>query len=94
MTAIELFEVDHPMTQEWKRQRMSVAGLSHPSNVHFVGMDFLGSKEPFRRDVTRWLRPESVFNMVPGRCSRLSRGRCDHINASCYRRAGRTWVSI
>lgn len=40
MPDIELFEVDHPATQEWKIQRLSVAGLSQPSNVHFVGMDF------------------------------------------------------
>lgn len=40
MSDLELFEVDHPTTQQWKRQRMSVAGLSHPTNVHFVGMDF------------------------------------------------------
>ena len=40
MTSIELFEVDHPMTQEWKRQKLSDAGLPHPSNVRFVGMDF------------------------------------------------------
>jgi methyltransferase (TIGR00027 family) len=40
MTAVELFEVDHPATQEWKRKRMWEAGLSHPTNLHFVGMDF------------------------------------------------------
>jgi methyltransferase (TIGR00027 family) len=40
MTDIELYEVDHPATQEWKQQRMSVANLAHPANLHFVGMDF------------------------------------------------------
>ncbi len=40
MTGIELFEVDHPATQEWKRQRMSVAGLRPPATLHFVAMDF------------------------------------------------------
>ena len=40
MSDLELFEVDHPTTQQWKRERLSVAGLSHPSNVHFVAIDF------------------------------------------------------
>jgi len=40
MADIELYEVDHPATQEWKRQRMGTAGLVHPANLHFVGMDF------------------------------------------------------
>ena len=40
MTYIELYEVDHPATQGWKQQRMSVAGLAHPASLHFVGMDF------------------------------------------------------
>jgi methyltransferase (TIGR00027 family) len=40
MTKIELFEVDHPNTQEWKRQRMRMAGLIPPANLHFVPIDF------------------------------------------------------
>lgn len=40
MTEIQLFEVDHPATQEWKRQRMTIAGLRRPANLHFVAMDF------------------------------------------------------
>jgi methyltransferase (TIGR00027 family) len=40
MADLELFEVDHPETQRWKRRRMGVAGLPHPSNLHFVGLDF------------------------------------------------------
>lgn len=40
MADIDLYEVDHPATQEWKRQRMEIAGLSRPSNLHFVPMDF------------------------------------------------------
>lgn len=40
MADIELYEVDHPSTQEWKRLRMGRAGLVHPANLHFVGMNF------------------------------------------------------
>jgi methyltransferase (TIGR00027 family) len=40
MAKIELFEVDHPDTQEWKRQRMRVAALRSPANLHLVPIDF------------------------------------------------------
>jgi methyltransferase (TIGR00027 family) len=40
MTEIELFEVDRPSTQGWKQQRMSMADLTHPANLHFVGLEF------------------------------------------------------
>jgi methyltransferase (TIGR00027 family) len=39
MADIELFEVDHPETQAWKKQRIDTAGLTRPKNIHFVGMD-------------------------------------------------------
>src|ERR1700722_13040481 len=66
MTHIELFEVDYPATQQWKRQRMSVAGLSHFPNVHFVGMDFEGQEnlsvgmsqsgfDPSRPSIWSWM---------------------------------------
>lgn len=35
----EVFEVDHPATQEWKIDRLREAGLEAPS-VRFVGVDF------------------------------------------------------
>lgn len=40
MDDIDLFEVDHPATQAWKKQRVDIAGLTRPTNLHFVGMDF------------------------------------------------------
>ncbi|WP_462412797.1 class I SAM-dependent methyltransferase [Neobacillus sp. Marseille-QA0830] len=39
---IEIFEVDHPATQEFKKQRLKWANLEVPSNLHFVPMDFTG----------------------------------------------------
>jgi methyltransferase (TIGR00027 family) len=36
---IEVFEVDHPATQSWKQERMTAAGLSAPSGLHFAGVD-------------------------------------------------------
>jgi len=37
---IRIFEVDHPATQAWKRQRLAEADLAAPSWLTFVPMDF------------------------------------------------------
>ncbi|MGE1106772.1 class I SAM-dependent methyltransferase [Bacillus wiedmannii] len=37
---IEIFEVDHPSTQRFKRERIKKAALETPNNLHFVSMDF------------------------------------------------------
>lgn len=38
--SLEIFEIDHPATQEFKKQRLDKANLKIPSNLHFVSMDF------------------------------------------------------
>ena len=37
---IEIFEVDHPSTQQFKKERVEEAKLEIPNNLHFVSMDF------------------------------------------------------
>lgn len=37
---LEIFEIDHPTTQEFKKKRLAEVNLKLPSNVHFVSMDF------------------------------------------------------
>jgi len=37
---LKVFEVDHPATQEWKRQQLCVAKISIPENLAFVPIDF------------------------------------------------------
>jgi methyltransferase (TIGR00027 family) len=37
---LEIFEVDYPATQEFKKQRLEDANFSIPNNLHFVPMDF------------------------------------------------------
>ncbi|MBE7121407.1 class I SAM-dependent methyltransferase [Bacillus cereus] len=39
-TSIEIFEVDHPSTQQFKKRRVKEAELEVPNNLHFVSMDF------------------------------------------------------
>ena len=37
---LRVFEVDHPASQEWKRQRLAEIGVACPSQLTFVPMDF------------------------------------------------------
>jgi methyltransferase (TIGR00027 family) len=37
---LRVFEVDHPATQAWKRQRLDEAGIAIPASLAFVPVDF------------------------------------------------------
>jgi methyltransferase (TIGR00027 family) len=37
---LRVFEVDHPATQAWKRERLHAAGIAIPESVTFVAVDF------------------------------------------------------
>lgn len=37
---LRIFEVDHPATQEWKRQKLAAAGIAIPETLTFAGVDF------------------------------------------------------
>jgi methyltransferase (TIGR00027 family) len=37
---LQVFEVDHPVTQGMKQQRITMAGWATPANFHFVPIDF------------------------------------------------------
>ena len=37
---LRIFEVDHPATQAWKRQRLAEAGIPLPAALTFVAIDF------------------------------------------------------
>ena len=37
---LRVFEVDHPATQAWKRERLQAAGTAVPSSLTFVPIDF------------------------------------------------------
>ena len=39
-TGVRVFEVDHPSTQAWKRQRLAEADLALPSSLTFAPVDF------------------------------------------------------
>lgn len=37
---LRIFEVDHPATQAWKRERLAASGIVEPDSVAFVPVDF------------------------------------------------------
>lgn len=37
---LQIFEVDHPATQTWKRERLTAAGIPIPAGLSFVAVDF------------------------------------------------------
>jgi methyltransferase (TIGR00027 family) len=37
---LRVFEVDHPATQEWKRQRLATEGIAIPDSVTYAAVDF------------------------------------------------------
>ena len=40
MKRLEVFEVDHPATQEFKLHRLAELGWKHPAKLHFIPIDF------------------------------------------------------
>src|SRR6185312_9406596 len=38
---LRVFEVDHPATQAWKRERLAASGLPIPPTLIFVPVDFI-----------------------------------------------------
>src|SRR5215211_8002693 len=66
MQRLQLFEVDHPATQEYKRERVKAIGLACPRNLRFAAVDFTGGDgladalsaaglDPTRSSVWSWL---------------------------------------
>jgi methyltransferase (TIGR00027 family) len=38
--ALSMYEIDHPATQRWKRDRLAATGIAIPPNLTFVPVDF------------------------------------------------------
>ena len=77
---LKVFEVDHPATQAWKRERLAAAGIARPCELAFVPVDFEGddlaeglSANGFRKDeaalyiwlgVVPYLEQQTVFSLL------------------------------
>ncbi len=40
LDGLQVFEVDHPATQQWKRERLAHAGIAIPDSLRFAPVDF------------------------------------------------------
>jgi methyltransferase (TIGR00027 family) len=40
MASLDVFEVDHPASQAWKRARVAELGIAAPTHLHHVSIDF------------------------------------------------------
>ncbi|ASK64141.1 SAM-dependent methyltransferase [Virgibacillus phasianinus] len=40
LKSLHVFELDHPATQNFKRQRVDELGWNHPDNLHYISIDF------------------------------------------------------
>lgn len=40
LAGLTVFEIDHPATQEHKRQRLAELGWAEPANLHYLSIDF------------------------------------------------------
>lgn len=77
---LQVFEVDHPATQKFKRSRIAELNWKFPSNLHFVPIDFAGeslaealARTPYDPEsksffswlgVTYYLPPEVIFDTL------------------------------
>ena len=51
MEYLDVFEIDHPATQEFKLNRLTELGWEHPAKLHFIPVDF--TKETLVTALTR-----------------------------------------
>jgi methyltransferase (TIGR00027 family) len=49
---LEIFEVDHPATQAWKRACLTAQGITPPRNLRYVAADFEGDSLKRRLDAS------------------------------------------
>ncbi|MFC9473691.1 class I SAM-dependent methyltransferase [Nocardia sp. NPDC055002] len=59
---LRVFEVDHPATQAWKRERLAAAGIDRPETLTFVPVDFETQTLAARLESTGFTRTDpAVF---------------------------------
>jgi methyltransferase (TIGR00027 family) len=40
MSSLHVFEIDHPASQGWKRERLAELGIVAPAHLHYLAIDF------------------------------------------------------
>lgn len=70
---VRVFEVDHPATQEWKRERLAAAGIGLPPELTFVAVDFEKQKLDVELPAASFRSTEPAFFSWLGVTPYLSR---------------------
>lgn len=58
---LRVFEVDHPDTQAWKRERLDHAGIEIPASMHFAPVDFERDTLAHGLEAAGFCRDEPAF---------------------------------
>lgn len=58
---LRVFEVDHPATQAWKRERLATAGIDHPETLTLVPVDFETQVLAAELEATAFARTEPAI---------------------------------
>lgn len=70
---LRVFEVDHPATQAWKRERLRLGGISVPSSLTFAPVDFETETLPHGLQQAGFMADEPAFFSWLGVTSYLAR---------------------
>jgi methyltransferase (TIGR00027 family) len=70
---LRIFEVDHPASQAWKRERLGAAGIAIPTGLSFVAVDFERDALAEKLTAAGFERGEAAFFMWLGVVPHLAR---------------------
>jgi methyltransferase (TIGR00027 family) len=71
---LRVFEVDHPATQAWKRERLTAAQIAIPPELTFVAVDFEKQKLDIELEAAGFRSTEAAFFSWLGVTPYLTRG--------------------
>ncbi|MCM3406035.1 class I SAM-dependent methyltransferase [Cytobacillus oceanisediminis] len=83
---LEIFEIDHPSTQEFKKKRLDNANLITPGNLHFVSMDFT-KKFSFQKLIDEGFENKKTFFSLLGVSYYLTKEENSRLISSLFAKA-------
>ncbi|MBN8204174.1 class I SAM-dependent methyltransferase [Bacillus sp. NTK034] len=83
---LEIFEIDHPSTQESKKKRFDNANLIPPGNLHFVSMDFT-KKFSFQKLIDEGFENKKTFFSLLGVSYYLTKEENSRLISSLFAKA-------
>lgn len=63
---LRIFEIDHPATQEWKRERLAAVGVPQPPTLTFIPVDFEKDDLASELEATTFCRDEPAIFVCLG----------------------------